>query len=147
MLLAEVFLQSETVSLFSSKDGQDSVSPGCRARAAGAGGVPHSTGVFSQSQRQGTATKPRAREVKSKDWGMWKPENRIPNDTQAGKLSSCSYGCSIYISGLLFPIHFKPFACSIHDFSPGLFRQDTQQAWWTMLQFKVAVILPLLLQL
>lgn len=57
----------DCVSLFPPKDGQDSVSPGRRARAAGGGGVPHSTGLFSQCQRQGMGTKPRAREVNSKD--------------------------------------------------------------------------------
>lgn len=57
----------DRASLFPFKDGQDSVSPGCRARAAGGGGVPHSTGLFSQCQRQGTGTKPHAKEVKSKD--------------------------------------------------------------------------------
>lgn len=57
----------DCVSLFPFKDGQDSVSPGRRVRAAGGGGVPHSTGLFSQCQRQGTGTKPLAREVKSKD--------------------------------------------------------------------------------
>lgn len=57
----------DCVSLFPSKDGQDSVSPGCRARASGGGGVPPSAGLFSQCQRQGMGTKPHARELKSKD--------------------------------------------------------------------------------
>lgn len=42
----------------------------------------------------------------------------------------------------------KPFApWSMLDFSPGLLRQDTQWAWWSMLQFKVAGFLPSLLHL
>lgn len=34
--------------LLSFKDGQDSISPGCRAWSAGGGGVPDPAGLFSQ---------------------------------------------------------------------------------------------------
>lgn len=51
------------------------------------------------------------------------------------------------MSALFFPICFEPFSDLVHYFSPGLFRQDTQQAWWTIFQFKVGGVLPSLLQL
>lgn len=52
------------------------------------------------------------------------------------------------MAGLFFPNHLQAICMSVHlDFFPGLFRQDTQRAWWAMLQFKVAGFLPFLLHL
>lgn len=67
-MLSEPFL--DCISLFPFKDGQDSISPGCRVWAAGGGGVPSSTGLFSQCQRQGMGIKPHVKEVNSKDYRM-----------------------------------------------------------------------------
>lgn len=95
------------VSLFPFKDGQDSVSPGRRVRAAGGGGVPHSTGLFSQCQRQGTGMKPHAREG-GEVQGLRDVKNREQNTTKWGSgrqvVHSCYYGCGM--SGLFFSIHF-----------------------------------------